>query len=335
MRSRSCNVVLICIVAVVLPACYQTSSNLAGFRYRPDSVKLGKLSGPFDGVVTDAITKTPINSALIYVAWTYSKDDNPLSSNHLNEHLTSTDSRGYYFVPMSALSSDKTITNVHLIVYKRGYVAYRSDRRFSDFKPRFDFAQRANRVLLNPWHDELSHKKHLRYIGEGKLLKTLTAWEIPKPLESNTKDKSSNSSVQISQLLKIHDITSITHYQGSFESGPLGNTPNTTNYSSIHFRAVGKPESFDVALRIWNNTLPVITKQYEEFKQKFMNATETIDQNNRSMTIISKNIYGITYLDETKSTLFLLTCGTSQCKSLKQTQQLRQAIQKRLRTQSL
>ena len=41
-----------------------------------------------------------------------------------------------------------------------------------------DFAQRENQVLLERWRSELSHARHLRFVGGGTAVAALTQWEL-------------------------------------------------------------------------------------------------------------------------------------------------------------
>ncbi len=55
----------------------------------------------------------------------------------------------------------------------------------------------------------------------------------------------------MSQLLSDDEIRGVTGYVGKFEDGKLTDLPTTEFYDSRHFKAVGKPESYDVGLRVW------------------------------------------------------------------------------------
>ena len=96
-----------------------------------------------------------------------------------HEFVGSTDAGGNYRVPtLGSIPAGTRITEFSLLVYKRGYIAYRSDRRFTDLGPRMDFAQEDNQVLLERWRNELSHARHLRFVGGGTAVAALTQWEL-------------------------------------------------------------------------------------------------------------------------------------------------------------
>ena len=66
------------------------------------------------------------------------------------------------------------------------------------------------------------------------------------------------------QLLTEADIKKRTKYDGTFETGPLQDEPDTASYSSQHFKAVGRPETWDVALRMWRLDPGKAQDRYEE-----------------------------------------------------------------------
>ena len=104
----------------------------------------GSLRGPFTGRVVDATTKAPIAGALVYAAWTLERGTALTEPAGSREVVGSTDAGGNYKIASSArCPTASRVTDFTLLVYKRGYVAYRSDRRFHDLGPRMDFAQTA------------------------------------------------------------------------------------------------------------------------------------------------------------------------------------------------
>ena len=85
--------------------------------------------------------------------------------------LVETDADGRYRIGRLADPPASTrLTRFTVVIYKRGYVAYRSDRRFDDFGPRTDFTQTHHEVRLERWRSDISHVRHLRYIGGGPTL---------------------------------------------------------------------------------------------------------------------------------------------------------------------
>ena len=95
-----------------------------------------------------------------------------------------TDNDGRYLV--DRLSDTPTararVTSVTLVVYQRGYVAYRSDRVFDNAlggaRARTDFCQHNNVVKLERWTRALSHVKHVRFVGGSGALKRALGNEV-------------------------------------------------------------------------------------------------------------------------------------------------------------
>jgi hypothetical protein len=126
------------------------------------------LLGPFQGHVIDLATSAPVAGALVYATWSLERGGGLPAAAGFRERVGSTDAAGRYRIPvLNDIPRDVRVAAFSLLIYKRGFVAYRSDRRFSDLGPRFDFAQRSNQVLLERWRDDLSHARHLRFVGGG------------------------------------------------------------------------------------------------------------------------------------------------------------------------
>ena len=60
------------------------------------------------------------------------------------------------------------------------------------------------------------------------------------------------------------DIKARTKYDGQFETGPLSDEPDTATYSSQHFKALGRPETWDVAIRVWRLDPGKAQERYDE-----------------------------------------------------------------------
>ena len=70
--------------------------------------------------------------------------------------------------------------------------------------------------------------------------------------------------LDISKLLTDDEIRGVTGYVGKFEDGKLTDLPTTEFYDSRHFKAVGKPESYDVGLRVWRLGTAAAEVQYRK-----------------------------------------------------------------------
>jgi hypothetical protein len=334
------------LLLLVQAACAETSMRTAPFRVRTDSADAGSLVGPFTGRVLDATTKAPIAGALIYAAWTLERGSALVEPAGSREVVGSTDAGGYYKInELGSLPSGVRVTEFTLLVYKRGYVAYRSDRRFYDLGPRMDFAQTGNQVLLDRWRNELSHARHLRFVGSGTAVAALTSWELADASAELEGKRPSGEDLRpghgegayvvAAQLLSDADIKARTKYDGQFETGPLSDEPDTATYSSQHFKALGRPESWDVALRVWRLDAAKATERYEELLTQLPGVTEKDEIGSRSF-IAQENtqgneIRGVGFLDGTRGVVVLITCGVNQCTTVEDASALANGIYNKLK----
>ncbi len=286
---------------------------------------------------------------MVYATWTLEATYGMGQPAGFREFVTSTDANGRYRIPrfdkvpetktktassngqhVAGQDGDARLTGFHLVIYKRGYVAYRSDRRFSDMGPRRDFAQRQNRVALERWHADYSHARHLRYVGGGPAITLLTTWEASEAAAelSGTSTKaathiatdlvapSSKKRLVAAQLLSEDEIKKTTGFDGGFETGPLGDDPDTATYSSQHFKALGRPESYDIAVRLWQLDPGQAQERYGQLVDTLPGVEERDEIASRSLRATEGDIYGIAFLDGTRGLVVLLTCGTGQCNSV-------------------
>jgi hypothetical protein len=326
--------------------CTAPRARVAPFRVRPDSVQPGALVGPFDGKVVDASSNDPVSGAIVYATWIFGSGYGLTVPAGFHEEVTNTDTTGryqlrsLYDVPESA---DKhgvvqawrdsrgsiRLTEFRLVVYKRGYVAYRSDRRFSDFGPRLDFAQAQNQVALERWRSDFSHARHLRYVGGGAALASLTAWETNEAAAELSGKRSEigpriatdlitprRQSLVAAQLLTQKEIKDATGFDGTFETGPLNDEPDTDAYSSQHFQAVGQPQAFDLAVRLWTIGQGPSQKRYARLFEDLPGVQEKNEIGDRSLRAEEHGFYGVAFLDARRGVVVLLTCGKSLCDSI-------------------
>ncbi len=310
-----------------LGACVDSAVRTAPYRVRPDAAEAGSLIGPFTGRVTDSTTHAPIAGALVYGAWTLERGTALPEPAGSKEFVGSTDAGGNYKVPpLGPLPLGARVTEFTLLVYKRGFVAYRSDRRFNDLGPRLDFAQRENQIPLERWRTELSHARHLRFVGGGGAVAALTQWELADASaeldgkRANGGDdirpgRGEGAYVVAAQVLTEQDIKGRTKYDGTFETGPLSDEPDTSTYSSQHFKAIARPETWDVAIRLWRLEPGKAQERYDELLTQLPGIVEKDDIASRSFLATETEIRGIGFLDAPRGVVVLITCGTSQCSS--------------------
>ena len=310
--------------AAFASACVDSAVRTAPFRVRPDASEAGQLAGPFNGRVLDATTHAPVAGALVYGAWTLERGTALPEPAGAREFVGSTDAGGAYRIPeLATVPRGTRVTEFTLLVYKRGYVAYRSDRRFSDLGLRMDFSQRDNQVMLDRWRTELSHSRHLRFVGGGTAVAALTQWELSDASaeldgkrtagEDLRPGRGEGQYVVAAQLLSDTDIKARTKYDGAFETGPLSDEPDTGTYSSQHFKALGRPETWDVAIRMWRLDPGKAQERYDELAIQLPGTVEKDDIGSRSFVALENDIRGVGFLDAPRGIVVLMTCGTNQC----------------------
>jgi len=312
---------------LLICSCAPAPVRTAPFRARPDAVVAGDLRGPFTGRVIDAQGGSPVAGALVYAAWTYEIGAGLPQPGGFREAVASTDADGKYVVPVvTDAPVNAHLSDFVLVIYKRGYVAYRSDRRFADLGPRLDFAQLHNEVQLERWREDFSHARHLRYVGGGAAVTALTRWEAEDAIAELSGDRAGPGElipnlgtgpyVVAAQLLTPADIKGQTRFDGNFETGPLGDEPDTSEYSSQHYKALGSPETFDVALRVWRSDAGGAQERYEELIGTLQAPDLTDEMASRSLRAVEGDVRGVAFLDGPRGLVVLLTCGENQCTSM-------------------
>jgi len=324
--------------------CVDTAVRTAPFRARPDAAEPGALQGSFSGRVVDATTHAPIAGALVYADWTFERGTGLAEPAGSKDFVGSTDAAGNYKVPrLARLPEGTRVTEFTLLIYKRGFIAYRSDRRFTDLGLRMDFAQTDNQVLLERWRSELSHARHLRFVGAGTAVAALTQWELGdasaeldgrrgKGNDDLRPGRGEGQYVVAAQLLNETDIKTRTKYDGGFETGPLSDEPDTATYSSQHFKALGRPETWDVALRVWRLEPGKAQERYDELLTQLPGITEKDELGTRSFIANENEIRGVGFLDAPRGVVVLMTCGSNQCISPEDSGALAQTIYGRVKT---
>jgi hypothetical protein len=327
-RSTGSTVSLAIALVAMLAGCGGGQVRPAPFRVRPDSVDPGSLEGPFDGKVVDSRSGDPVAGGLVYATWTFQTGYGLQAPAGYREAVTSTDANGrYQIAAVPDMPAGSHLTDFYLVIYKRGYVAYRSDRRFDDLGPRLDFAQRQNQIRLDRWRSDYSHVRHLRYVGGGPAIAALTGWELEEAAAELTGVKegprvatalvvAGRGGISASQIVTEQDIRSMTGFDGTFETGPLNDEADTDAYSSQHFRALGQPESFDLSVRLWKlDTAPAETR-YSELTESLPKVEQPDEIADKSLRATEEQIFGVAYLDKGRGVVVMLTCGVSQCKTI-------------------
>jgi hypothetical protein len=306
----------------------------APFRQRPDTVRVGSLLGPFTGQVIDADTRAPIAGALVSCAWSFERGLGFTAPQGSRTATTRTDVDGRYWIPRlrdfpQGLTS--RLARLSLVIYKKRYVAYRHDRVFNQPSRRPSFSQLDNRVTLLRWSPELSHARHLIFIGGGAELEEASRWEIAaavaeldgkRPAPGSTiaprsafvpeLGSAEQSVLDARVLLSSDEVRAITGYTGAFAEGRLSDARSGT-YDTFHLRAVGMPERYDVAIRLWRLGGAELEAKYEEILNALPGSKQNDEIGDRSFTVSQGEILGLGIMERAASAVLLLTCGRGQC----------------------
>ena len=175
----------------------------------------------------------------------------------------------------------------------------------------------------------MSDLQHRRYIGGGAALSALTRWEADEAAAELTGAKSGQTtriaadftpqvrsqSVVAAQLLNDKEVKEITGFDGNFETGPLGDEPDTSAYSSQHFKALGRPQSFDIALRLWKLSADGAEKRYADITELLPKVDKVNEIADQSFRASEGSIFAVGFLDRRLGAVLMLTCGQAQCDS--------------------
>lgn len=316
----------------------------ADFSERSDLARAGDLLGPYTGRVVDNGTGKPVAKALVYASWELVRGVGFVVPGGSNVYVTRTNTNGQYKIPkLSTLPSgaSRAVANFRLVVYLRGYVAYRSDRVYPGDERRFDFVQLDNKISLDRWNPDLSHADHLRFVGGGGTLRKATSWEVQaavaqiegRPLTKGTSGGTSGSGVGLldaSPLLDDDDIEEATGYDGGFRIGRLKDIPRTARYDSRHFRAEGKTQRFDAAFRVWRLEAKASERHYKKLLAAYPKATPKDELGSRSFRSENKDIRALVWWVKKRGVVVAITCGRELCKTQPKLLELAKTVHGRL-----
>lgn len=304
-------------------------ARFAGARDRVADVTL---EGPFDGQVVDETTAEPIQGATVVGVWSYDQGDGLQGPSGSEVVEVKTDQAGRYRIPTAprhrAHARPLRLVSFQLVVYKRGYVGYRSDRLL-DGTPRNDFAQRHNRVQLRKWRDTDSHAQHLVFLAAPAAVAKLSAWEReaanldlyralggeaagPAPAEP-TEPKSTLQVLDARPLLPPEDVRRRTGYTEAFDVKELGDLARTHFYHGVHLQAVDRDEVWDVAIRVWKDPPGGLQPVVETFEATLPQVEVTGEITPETWVYDSEQVRAVAFLDRERSVGVLLTCGAMQC----------------------
>jgi hypothetical protein len=301
----------------------------APFPVRPDSIRPADLLGPYDGVVLDADSDRPVAGATVQASWAFENGIGFHAPSGAREVVVETGADGRYTIPRLDDLPQGASTRVRrftLVVYHRGHVAWRNDRVFPGTLRRRDFSQRGNRVRLERWQPALRHVDQLVFLGGGAKLRLASAWELqPAAMELEGERVTIGRTpgepaaptpftpLDVSKLLSDDEIRGVTGYAGKFEDGKLTDLPTTEFYDSRHFKALGKPESYDVGLRVWRLGTAAAEVQYGKLMSTLPAAHATDEVGDASFRAKTEQIGGLVFLVRERGVVVSMTCGDAQC----------------------
>jgi hypothetical protein len=348
LRRPAARIILLALLSSVsawVSACGPIVEN-ARFPVRADSVRPADLLGPYDGIVLDADSDRPVAGAVVAATWAFERGIGMQAPMEAQEIVVESGVDGRYSIPRLAEMPNGASTRLRrftLTVYRRGHVAWRSDRRFADRAPRRDFSQRGCRVRLEKWQPTFRHAEHLVFLGGGAKIRAAAAWELqPAALELEggaasgaaeaATEPGSRRSVplDIVKLLSDDEIRGVTGFVGKFEDGKLTDLPTTEFYDSRHFKAAGKPEAFDVGLRVWRLGTAAAEAQYRKLLEELPGARATDEVGDASLRAKSGQVNGLAFLVRERGIVASLTCGAMQCPEPAQILKLAKLVESRL-----
>lgn len=219
-----------------------------------------------------------------------------------------------------------------LLIYHPNYVAYRSDFAFAPRLHRRDFAQRGNVVRLSHFGSELSHARHLLFLGGDAGIRGATprersraAMELDQPALSATtrSDEVAATGTEAAPeaaapawaelLLATEDVQAVTGYHGAFTRQRLAEAGDATD--TLHLQAEGQGERHDVALRLWRRSPEDLVAKLEGLREELPGSRPLSGLADRALVVAQEDIRGVAFLDAEHAALVLLTCGRAQCRS--------------------
>jgi hypothetical protein len=317
----------------------------APFPVRPDSVRPADLLGPYDGLIIDADSERPVAGATVSASWAFERGIGLQAPAGAREYVTETTADGRYFIPrlddMPGGASTR-LRRFTLVVYHRGHVAWRSDRVFPGRQRRGDFSQRGARIRLEAWQPGFRHADHVAFVGGGSRIRAAVSWELqaaaleldgaraPAPAEGGAAVATTVTPLDITKLLNDDEIRGVTGYVGKFEDGKLTDLPTTEFYDSRHFKAVGKPEAYDVGLRVWRLGSAAAEVQYGKLMATLPEARTTDEVGDSSFRARAGGIAALVYLVRERGVVVSMTCGGAQCSEPGQMTKLAKLVESRL-----
>ncbi len=325
------------LIWMVLAGCAPVVAQ-APFSHRSDTVEPGDLLGAFDGRVVDSLSGKPLAGAIVQADWAFEVGRGLIGPAGGVSTTVATDADGHYFIErLDHAPVHARVASVVVVVYQRGYVAYRSDRVFDGSRTRTDFCQHNNVAKLDRWNPGLSHVKHVRFVGGAGAIKRALGSELVEasleltsgPVQQIAPAAESTRPLDATVLLSADELKAVTGYKGNFTVDKLGDLPTTPTYDSRHFRAAEKAETFDLALRVWKLSPISAQARYDKLLKDIPHAQAKDEVADSSLRGYDGRIIAVAAIDNTRGVVVELTCGLDQCRDADQATALLKRIMTR------
>jgi len=106
----------------------------------------------------------------------------------------------------------------------------------------------------------------------------------------------------------------VTGYSGELTVDKLADLPTTSSYDSRHFKAVGKPETFDAALRVWKLAPDAADARFAKLLAEVPHAERKDELADKSLRGYDGRIIAVAAVDHAHGVVIELTCGLDQCR---------------------
>lgn len=302
-----------------------------------DQVTDSSLLGPFDGQIVDETTGEPIREAVVVGVWSYDRGDGFIAPYGSQTVRVTTDEAGRYRIasPRGAIrGSSVRLVSFHLVAYRRGYEAYRSDTLFAGAS-RTDFSVRHNRVELRKWRESGSHADHLVFLAAPPEIAKVSRWERAQANVELYKRLGGATAVELPSfegpnivttepdeeqlwldaraLLPPEEVRLRTGDTEAFDTQDLPDLERTDYYHGVHLKAAGRGEEWDVAYRVWHDPPDGLDGVVETFGATLPDVPVSTEVTAETWVLDDENVRAVAFVDRELKVGVLLTCGGKQC----------------------
>jgi hypothetical protein len=320
----------------------------APFRGAAEQVTDATLLGPFDGQIVDAVTGEPVSDATVVGVWNFDRGSGLVGPEGSDVVLAETDKAGRYRIGPLRLSPrpvSSRLVDFHLVVYKRGYAAYRSDRaRVGEA----EFAVRHNTIALEKWTERDSHAEELLMLRAPRDVARVSGWQAhlanvalyrsqggqrapDQPAESTTGLVPTGPAaaggslgtastaplrpmlLDATELLSPTDLRQRTGDSDLLTQKDLADLPRTPHYHGVHLEATGRAETLDVSYRVWSSPPGGLEPVIERFQVSLGEVPLSGEVTAETWVLEAEDIRAVAFVDRGADAAVLLTCGPEQC----------------------